>query len=262
MESSSFTLPSELKKALDYWWIILLVALLGGLGGWVAHKMRPPLYEAQAAFSAAIDYAQTGQMTQFEEDQALNAVGHLIDSHEVLQRTAEAAQSQGMIISIEDLKRMAVVERQVDLWILRLRHPDPNTAARLANLWATEADAILEEAQIHALRVAELSRYMKSVEQCLQQAVIVNPAAVPCQQRSLNDIQELLQTTGQALAEERQASRNLFPGLTVHWVSQASPPTQPIQFKRNDFMLAGTLIGFLLGVIVVQTVIPRRRPKS
>lgn len=244
---------TELLRVLRWWWVIVLVSLLGAFSGWLAHAIKPPVYEAQAVFSAAIDYTRTGLMTQFEEDQALNAVGHLIASNEVLERMVAKGQEEGLALTVPDLRRMGTVERQVDAFILRLRTSDPQEAARLANLWADEANAVLTEAQAHALKAASLTQYMQSVEKCLQRAVGVAPAPSFCPHQSLEDLQTLLATTGQQLQAERQASRNLFPGLSVQWVESASPPLRPVQYGRNDLMLAGALIGWVIGLALVET---------
>ncbi|WP_299024443.1 hypothetical protein [uncultured Thermanaerothrix sp.] len=244
---------AELQRVLRWWWVIVLAALLGAFGGWLAHAIKPPIYEAQAVFSATIDYTRTGLMTQFEQDQALNAVGHLIASNEVIERVINQLQGEGSTLTIADLRRMGTVERQVDAFVLRLRTSDPQEAARLANLWAGEADAVLADAQTHALKAASLAQYMRSIETCLQRAVMVAPATALCPQQSLEDLQALLATVGQQFQTERQASRNLFPGLSIQWVESASPPTQPVQYGRNDLMLVGALIGWVLGLVLVET---------
>ncbi|MCX8025642.1 MAG: hypothetical protein N3A60_10600, partial [Thermanaerothrix sp.] len=236
-----FSTQHELQRVLRWWWLVLLGAFLGALCGWFVHALKPPVYEAQAVFSAAIDYTQTGLMTQFEQDQALNAVGHLIASGEVLERVVAKSQAAGLSLTVADLRRMGNVERQVDAFILRLRTTDAQQAAYLANLWAGEANAILNDAQAHALQAAHLARYLQSLESCLQRSLIVPPAPTLCYQRSPTELQNLITETAQQLQAERQASRNLFPGLLIQWVEEATPPTQPTQFGRNDLMLAGTL---------------------
>lgn len=257
-----FSSQQELQRVLHWWWIISLMALLGALCGWIIHAYIPPVYEAQAVFSATIDYTQTGMMTQFEQDQALNAVGHLIASGEVLDRVVAQSRTKGMSLTVAELRRMGTVERQVDAFILRLRTVNAERAAYLANLWAGEANALINDAQAHALQAAHLARYLQSLESCLQRSLVIPPAPTLCYQRSPTEIQNLITETSKQLQAERQASRNLFPGLLIQWVEEATPPTQPTQFGRNDLMLAGALIGLLVGIISVEVLPPFRRITS
>lgn len=257
-----FSTQHELQQVLRWWWVISLMALLGALCGWIIHTLKPPVYEAQAVFSAAIDYTQTGLMTQFEQDQALNAVGHLIASGEVLERVVAKSQAEGLNLTVADLRRMGSVERQVDAFILRLRATDAQQAAYLANLWASEANAVLTDAQAHALQAARLARYLQSLESCLQRSLIVPPAPALCYQQSPTELQNLITETAQQLQVERQASRNLFSGLLIQWAEEATPPTQPTQFGRNDLILVGTLIGLLVGIVLVELLPPFRRATS
>ena len=95
---TSFSPLETFKRAINYWWLIFLLMLLGGLSGWAIHLFKPAVYEASAAISFAIDYGQTGQLTDVEEDQMLGLVGDVIASPQVINSVIAKAQQEGLNI--------------------------------------------------------------------------------------------------------------------------------------------------------------------
>jgi len=117
---------------------------------------------------------------------------------------------------------------------------------------------VLLESYQHAIEVEQLSRYLKTLENCLAQAGTGDLVNVMCSQSRFVDIQEDLDQASKALYQERLASHGIFSGLTIGPVDRAVVSSKPVIFDRNQMVLGGSLIGFFLGAWLVQVGIPAR----
>lgn len=254
----SFSPLQTLQDAIRYWWFILLLMVLGGALGWLFHRSNPPVYESVARFSASIDFTSTGNMTQYEEDVAYSAIGTLLDSDAVATRVLARAQEEGFKISGEELRKMAYIDRKVADWEVRVRSTDSYAAARLASLWLEEGDDALREAYQHALQAVQLQKHLAALEGCLEYLPTLGATQPYCQQADLISLQQAVQEAGAALSEERLASKGLFAGLLIGPSQMEGVLNEPVLFNRNLVVLAGVLIGLLLGFALMQARIPAR----
>ncbi len=254
----SFVPLAALQNAIRFWWFLALMVIFGGLVGFLIHLSRPPIYEATAQFSASIDYVATGPMTQFEEDTALNAVNDLLYSDQVAQMVADQLKTEGLSEDVASLKQSAVMERRVNVFVLRVRAADPQRAGQIASAWLKQGQVVLQDSYQHALAADRLNRYLLSLENCLTQSVETEPVSVPCSPARFAEIQSDMSQAGKALAEERQASHELFSGLTIGPTDGPAVNSRPVIFGRNQVVMAGALIGFLVGVWLIQLGLPAR----
>jgi hypothetical protein len=245
-----------LQTALRFWWFLFLLVIAGGLVAWLVNRAQPPLYEAVARFSANIDYVSTGPLTQYEEDTALNGIGNVILG--VAQEVVDRAKAGGIHTSLVELKRASVLERRFDIWELRVRNSNPQVAEQLANLWVEQGEAALKDGYQHALQADHLNHYLLSMENCLAKTAASEPASAQCSQARFAQIQADIRDAGDALAKERLASRGMFSGVMIGPVDRASLPDRPVIYNRSQMILAGCLIGFLLGVLLLQFKAPAR----
>jgi hypothetical protein len=244
-------IPFDLfKRIIPGWWLLALMMIIGGLVGLFFHGFTPAIFEAHARFIVTIDYTRTGYLSDIQEDQAMRGIGSLIGSDLILQRTVLTAQSSGLEISFDELKQKSTLERGEFDWIIRFRDKDAHKAAELVDLWANQADQELKKASSHALRAEELLNYLDSIETCLQRTTLGNEAKVPCSFQNLPIILEEIQKTGEIAYQEKEASRGLMPALSINLVEKSQVPQIPFLFNRNAFVLAGSLIGLLLGVFI------------
>jgi protein-tyrosine-phosphatase len=220
------------------------------------HSLRPPLYEASSIFSVSLNFNETGQLTQFEEDFAWNSAGGLMNSTSVLDQVAQQASQLGISTSLSDLKQITSIERKEYIFVLRVRHPDARTAATIAGLWADEAEKQLEEAYGHAQKAQSLRRYQNTLVDCLSRAPALTPVSNQCTIQSLPSLQAEIQSVNASLTQELLASRNIIPAISFALSQRPVVPTQPITRGTNSAVLAGALIGFLVGLWVVQARIP------
>ena len=254
--NDGFAPLTALQSAMRFWWFIVLLAIAGGGVGWLLHLTRPPVYEAAAQFSAGIDYVSTGPLTQFEEDTALNAVGDLLLS--LTQSVANQANAEGIPIQVADFRNDLTFERKVNVWVIRIRSTNPQTADRLAAIYAEQGRAALLESYQHTQAADRLGRYMQSLENCLSRSAANETADVLCSRYRLVEIQSDLQAAGKAYDQERVASHGLFSGLLIGPSGVAYQAGRPVLFAQNQLVLAGCLIGFVAGICLVQIDIPAR----
>lgn len=254
----SFSPLQILQDAIRYWWFILLLMLLGSALGWLFHRSNPPVYQAVARFSVSIDFTSTGNMTQYEEDVAYNAIGALLNSDAVIRQVLARAQEEGLNVTNEELRQMAYIDRKVTDWEVRIRSTDSHMAARLASLWHEEGDLALREAYQHALQAAQLQKHLAALEGCLEYLPTLGATQPYCQQADLASLQQAIQEAGTALSEERMASKGLFVGLLLGPSQMEGVLNEPVLFNRNLVILAGAIIGLLLGTALMQARIPAR----
>ena len=155
MNNQEFSPRASLEQALQRWWVIVLLTALGGIAGWSLHFTRPPLYEATAVITANMNF-QKVKLTLHEEDYAFNAAGAIGTSTAVQDQIMAAAQVAGFPIEINQLSDLMTIERKQSIWELHFRNRVPQTAAKLANLWAEQTLQALNTALV--VSVAAMGR--------------------------------------------------------------------------------------------------------
>lgn len=245
-----------LARTLRYWKLVILIMIMGGLAAYLVHLTLPPLYESQAAISFAFNVNRFGLLTASEEDQAMGAASDIMSSASVIQFTADQARQQGYSLEAYPLNRSVFIERKSYLWVVRVRDPNPQAAAFIANTWVQRSYQELLDAASHAERAEALFNYLQSLETCLQRISAASPALPQCSLGGLADLQKELQTTGAEYDSERTLGRGFLPYLIFNPPDQAAVPGQPLQYGQNTLVLAGVLIGFVLAIGIVAADLP------
>ena len=193
-----------MSNLFKHWWLIALCAIVFGLLGLVYSALKPPKYEAEAIFSASIDFRDINfenlvdetesplTFSQYDIDMALSAVQIVL-----LQVRNEAftyAQSLDPSLDAETFKSNMLIERELGLWYLRYRHEDAQTAQSIVNHWA--------ELGIAAMKAG-------------------------------------------------QEAETIEPYVLVELTSEASLPQSTVYQNRNTLIFAGIIIGFALGILIV-----------
>lgn len=246
--------PAEvIWPVLKGWWIAAVLIILGGLAGLGIHALRPTQYEAVFSLTTTIDLSNTGELSQYEEDIALEAVGAAFYKDSTLEQVAKLAQQAGIQTDAVSLKANSTIERKLSTWLVRVRSHNPQTADGLASLWLKTGLADLNTSYQHALTAGGLQRYLNSLESCLAQSVPGSPAPAQCSQGNLAAIQAELGKTGTLLADERYLSNGVITGLLVPQAQTELAPARVVMFQQGQMVLAGMLIGFLAAVWLLQT---------
>lgn len=254
----SFAPLAVLEESLHFWWFLFLLIVAGGLVGWFIHQARPPVYEAIGEFSASIDFVSTGPLSQFEEDVALNTISNLVNSTAMVRSVSAQAREEGIDITARELRRSSIMERRLDTWQLRVRNIDPQAAERLANIWVEQGRALLLESYRNALEAEEMHRLLLSLESCLEQAVVVEPAGGQCTPDRFADIQADMSAAGKLYSEAKLGSGGLSSSLVLGPAEYIGVSSQPVILARNQVVLAGCLLGLLAGILLLQFRVPSR----
>jgi len=259
--TEDFSTVDLLSRVLRYWKLVILMMIVGGLAGWLYHLTRPALYQSNAAISFAFNIARFGNLSESQQDSAMGAAGFIIASSPVPEYVSDQARQRGISIDLYPVGRTVFIERKLDKWVIRVRNPDPQAAAFIANTWAQRAYQELLVAQDHADRANTLRIYLDSLSSCLEHVSISGPAPAQCSLKNLENLQQELQTTGVEYENELVLGRGFVPYLILNTPNQAVPPAQPDQFGRNYLVLAGILLGLVLSIFTVAADLPRSLAK-
>lgn len=252
-----------LEKYLRYWWLIFLIAIAGGFFGWLFHFTQSPVYESQAVLTASIDYAQTGPISDTEEDRALVVIGELFGTTPVREKVIQIAHQKGIDFSLSDFYQMSSIDRKQSLWYLRIRSSDPQKAAEIANIWLDQSFQAAREAQSHSLQMQVLQRQYNSLLSCyptsaestatpyLWKTPTPAPALDFCSSANSALLPTQIAQKATQISIEKDQTHAIIPALTFSIAEQAIPAATPIRLNTNSFVLAGIMLGFCLGVLVV-----------
>lgn len=163
---------SSLKNIFRSWWKIVLIAYLFSLIGLVASYLLPAKYQAQAVFTASIDFTEVTfenlvdkkgdpvEFTQYDEDLALQVVERVL-----MGDTDEAfayAQTLDPSLTLDEFERDSQISRYQAKWYLRYRHASPEVAQQIVNYWANlgleDLKAAQADGQAETFVLVELTR--------------------------------------------------------------------------------------------------------
>jgi hypothetical protein len=242
-----------LQKTLRLWWLPLIVMVIGAAAGFGFHLSRPPLYESDVTFTFSFDLARLGEMTTYEEDQAMGTAGSILYNNTIYTQLLAQAQSQNWIPSSYNLYANISIERRSYRWVLRARLPNPQNARLFAQRWGELGQAALDADAQHAQQAYLLARSMDGVESCLIRMSASGPATAQCSFSNQAEIQKEGAALSQNYWVEMAASQGMLFGLNYNLSDTAQVPAQPVIDGRNTFMLAGGLLGFFAGFLLIAT---------
>lgn len=244
--------PSDsLDHLLRYWWIIALCMILGGLAGWLISRLQPPVYDARAVLFLDVDPEIQAELNSFEQDQIILGSASIALSSRVLEQVAFQAGEQGIPIDVTTLNESLTLERRLTNWTLSIRHRDPESAAALANLWIEETFKVLQEAHGHALALEAQRTYQMGLESCITGGTEEFGQANFCAGMDLAEIQSELEKAIARIEVETVSSMGIFPDLKYDLARRANVPQEPQRGSTNSLVLAGALIGFVAGILLV-----------
>lgn len=258
MMQQEISAVDEFFRFLRRWWLVALLTVLGGCLGWFFHAVRPPMYEAVATFSVVLNLPESvPPLDEREQDQAIGVFKALITATSVTETVHAEAQARNIPAEALALNRRVFIERRQSQIDLIVRHEDPQTAAAIANLWADQAYAVMVDAYGHALKAYTLGQYQQSLMRCIQAE---KPASDNlCTLESLDALEARLQEVDTERQAELLASQALLPTLKFELLQRAEPPQEPVAYAAATLLLAGALIGCVLGIVLALLPWPARR---
>lgn len=250
------------KNSLQKWWVIVLLMILGGIGGWSIHFFNHPLYEAKASFSVMVDLKKSGPIDTLTQDKSINVVYDTFFSDQVVEPVLAAAQKEGINIDRQTFISESYAERKSETWELRIRNPDPKVAQTLVNLWADQAYSQLKTYSLHAQQADALTLQLNMISMCIQQAYLPFDTAGMCDTTDQQKLAQEYQTVSTALYNERVARGSLASWVLFSLDQKAALPTRPVSYNINEMTLAGAVIGFLLAIGLIATPLPDKLTKK
>jgi uncharacterized protein involved in exopolysaccharide biosynthesis len=81
-----FSPRDEIIHSLRGWWILAVFMILGGLAGYIVHRVEPPVYQAKAILYSYIDYQEITdvRLMEFDEDVTVNTIQSVMLSNQVV----------------------------------------------------------------------------------------------------------------------------------------------------------------------------------
>jgi hypothetical protein len=161
-------------RAIRNWWWLVVFLILGGVVGWLISRWMRPVYSATAEIAFNIEYAQTGQLTDIEEDRILGVSGDVLASDQVLEIVVNHARQAGLVVILEDVKQKISLERKDYIWRISVSDTHAQTAYQLVNSWSDEGYLALLDALDHANTAYALQQQYEGYFTCLSQASTTN----------------------------------------------------------------------------------------
>ena len=242
--------PSLLgARMIRHWWVVLLLACLGGGIGLLVSLAMPARYVATAVLGIGQDPTLAQPLARNVQTLANYHIQDLVLSDATLQaarRQLGPTLAQKSLQAFRSHLRLDIVDTR---WQFKVVDASPVDAATMANAWADAAQVQFDAAQSHALKAGEL------------QALLFDVACQPekVSQQHLTSVWVCgsiepgvsVDQVAPNLLDEARLSQGILPSLILTRISKADPPQAPQVQARALLALAGTLVGILTGALAV-----------
>jgi hypothetical protein len=201
-----FSPRDEIIHSLRGWWILAVFMILGGLAGYIVHRVEPPVYQAKAILYSYIDYQEITdvRLMEFDEDVTVNTIQSVMLSNQVVGQVLEKAGNAGIPIDYVAFMDNMSIYRSLTNFELFYRDRDPKIAQAVVNIWTLTgySDFLLAQSN------GSVPRY-----------------------------------------------------ITVEIQYLAELPQSPSYSQTNSYVISGSILGFVAGLVVTATPLNRRKNK-
>ena len=254
-------LSEIISKIIHFWWLLIVFIIAGGVLGLLFSTLHPAVYESKSVITTVIDYGNLGKLDDMEEDQLFVAVGDLIGSTSVKDKTAADAAVEDVALTAEEINDSLWLDRKDTRWVLRVRASDPQTALRINEIWTQAAMDSLSDMKENALVAASFQQKLDSLVSCFEQSVIMEPIPAECQPQNYselrNAINELTAAQPSVIYDSLILSHTSFTVTT-----QSTNPNSPVSFSRNLLVLAGGFLGLIISLVLFTLDWPKQKNKK
>lgn len=248
-----FNLISLYEAGINYWWLLLVFIIIGGLLGIAYAGQQEALYEASTTILMSVDHNRAAIRDDITIYQADDRVRALILSDRTLKRAMEIlseAEVADLYETPADFRSSTRITQGPASFELYVYSSDPGLAVQSANAWARASLLELEGAMLHALRAAELQGALYEA-QCTLMLVGEeggDQARWVCTSGGSDvDVDDL----PDEFIAEIQASRGILPFYSFALGQEAQMPEGPVLWSRAELLLAGVVIGAVLGIVAI-----------
>jgi hypothetical protein len=257
--------PREsLERVLRYWWVIALAIMVGGMAGWVIGHYSSPVYEARAGYRVTLDEdAVLAELHKTKPDAELTydirapylaPVALVFYTPQVRAAVQEQAIAGGLDFPKDGFRTGDLfLDQHGNEWTAIVRHKDPDTAAQLANLWIKIADEQLHSAHEQAVLAASLKIKNDVLTKCFSNVGLAEAnKCAGTSFASLDDMQISYKDLDRQYQDALTASDGISTMVNFQPGTQATPPARPVYYNTGLLMLIGSLIGLIIGGVIVQ----------
>ncbi len=247
-----FSIHHTYRTALRRWRLLVACILAGGLLGLLFHSFRPTVYEAETFLIGSLNFPPSGFYSQYEEDYAFGVAATHIAPLSMAPVLLPNLEALGYNVTSDEYLRSASLERKHSSWALRYRSADPDLAAAVVELWASQAYEKLSDLRDHALQAQSYFEQLR----CARYALISPPTAITyspeyqnvCLFSSAEQIHAQTAIIVRLLAEQIRLSRGMNPYFVIDIPDTAGAQVYVTAYDRNLMALAGALIGLVAGL--------------
>ncbi len=250
-----FSPIEEISRSLKFWWVVCIFILVGAFVGWCFHFTQPPLYESQVTYVISIDYTRVRSISEYETDAAINSASFLLISQEVIDNVLGDLSANGIHLSPEELRTMYRLERKQTTIVIYVRNSNRELADQIVTIWADRATSAISSAYQHTTYAAYLEKALDRSQGIISNLLLSTPNRITSQK--ISEIQSSIKGFSDLLTKEREASKNLFPGLQISFNGIELSSMTPAYYNISTLTLCGGLIGMVLGITLVLTIIPQ-----
>ena len=248
LSSKTFNSRALFIHAIQNWWMIFLIMLLGALIGQVVHWLNPNVYEASARLTTSIDFSKAGILSDIEMDVAMVSIGDVIKSDTVLDQLFSAILPTYPEMNGDQIRKNISLERYNMVWTIRYRDHDPLKAQMIVNTWAELAVVALTDAYSHALISEQYYRQLDSLTACLSQQSGGSTLPVQCPFDSFDILQTEIARLGNQATIEKGLSYGVNPAATVYLTGEAELLQYPVNYGQAGKVFSGALAGLVLAI--------------
>lgn len=235
-----------IERYASNWRQIILLIILGGIAGFFLSRILPERYTATAFLSFSIDHNQTGALTNLEEDRMIGVMEDIIKSTPVIAKVCQ----DGSVCTKDEFHESTSLNRSNDRWYLTASGNDPDETAAFVSNWYDEAYSALTQASLHATEARFFERSLDNLSACVthigDQSILSNCPADAAESFAM--IEEASQTYHASLALSNGLSPAIRLGLKQN--GSADIRIDRSSFSQGLFTLLGTLIGFLVSLLI------------
>lgn len=235
-------------------WIFIFILILIGAGlGFAVSLFKKPIYEATALVTTNLHLNEEGPINEIMLDSQINHIGDLYFHPQVVEKLIATEKTNGLSLNLETLKEIGTVERRLLNSQIKIRHSDPQIAARIATNWAKILFDTLNEAYPYAIQVSNAKDKLVWLNNCVNPIEEIEIDAF-CKSITKDELDQAISDAEAIILDKINHTLGLSKYLNVSQYQPASVPNKAISYHKGSMVLAGGVIGFLvaLGILMLR----------
>jgi len=250
------------SRFLRFWWLIVLLMILGGAIGVLISRTHRPIYESRAEITTALDYSLLGKLTDTEEDQVYTSVGQLLNSTVVQNEVLNQVKARNIGLSDKEVIDSLVLSRQENVWLLNVRLNDPKMAQEIDQIWSSSAMKALTDMKTKAVVGYNSQQYLNSLVDCMQQSVVAENPLSDCGSQNVSELQKEIDRVIDDPDSQLVSSSILLLHLSFELTTEPTLPAAPVLLSQNISALTGMITALALGIFFLSIDFRPRIPQT